>query len=395
MKWSIFITCLLISTLLVSNPLLAQFYESQDSTYKIQFDNTSDGYAGNNTRSEDQAGDNILIGSFEAYDIGSGNSDGSTFKFKSGLQPTFEANVSGVALLSPLDGIIELYDSLLFAINPNGNPTSSNGARFAVQISSDTNFSSYNYINPTNFSPDIVTNADLSIYYQPCAQTDHLIEDATRWDCGTVPGMKKYLTGLSHTTQYCVRVVTLNGDATNSEPGPSLCATTYSSGITFTISTNQSNFGVLSTTSVNTATPATILSSSTNATNGYVVRVIGTGNGSGAVSGLYSSTSFDMITSTSGNLDATIGTNGYGLQTAIITGIGEVNLDNAWDPSLFGRNSTFVGQIMRTATDLYSSPAPNITTHQVSVTYKANLAPSIIPANDYSDSLTYSIVANW
>ena len=73
MKESIFITCLLISTLLFSNPLLAQVYESQDSTYRIQFDNTSDGDAGNNTRSEDQAGDNILIGNFEAYDIGSGN----------------------------------------------------------------------------------------------------------------------------------------------------------------------------------------------------------------------------------------------------------------------------------------------------------------------------------
>jgi len=372
----------------------AEVYESQDSTYRLQIDDSGSGFSSNSSNSTDQLNQNILIGGFEAFDTGYGNNS-SGYKFKSGLQPTFEANVSQLSLLTNTDGTIPLYNRLLARINPSGNPTSADGARFALQLSQDIGFGTFNYINPTNFAPDLVTNPNLSFYYQPCAQTTNQPIDATRWDCGTVGGLKRFVQGLKPNTNYCVRVVAMNGDATNSEPGPGLCETTQGLSISLSVSPNTSNFGLLTSNTVKTASPSTTLNSSTNALAGYSVRIIGTGSGSGSASGLYSLSETYLVSSVSGNLDGLIGSNGYGLQGAVLSGSGEVTLDSAWDPTLGGRNSSYVGQILRSTLNLYSSAVPNTTSHQVSASYLATVSPAAPPANDYTDLLTYTIIANW
>lgn len=314
------------------------------------------------------------------------------YNLKTGLQPTFEANVSEVAVLSNVNGSIALYDRLRFQIDPNDNPTSADGVRFAVQISPDNTFSSYRYINPSNFQPDNLTNPNLSTYYQPCAQTASAPADETRWDCGIVGGMIKYIEGLGPNTQYCARIVAMNGDATNSEPGPSVCATTQSLSITFTISPNTSDFGVLSVNNVNTASTNTTLTSYSNAQNGYTVSVTGTGNGVGPESGLYQASQSYLIDSISGNLDANIGLEGYGMQAEVSSG--DASLASTWDASLGGRNSSYVGQLLVTPQSLYSRSSPISANDVVSTSYLATIAPST-PSGLYKDTLIFTLSANW
>jgi hypothetical protein len=370
---------------------LAQEYNSQDNTYKIIFDDSSSGYSGNDTRSIDQDGDNILIGGLESYDTGYGNNS-SGFKFKSGLQSTFEANVAGVNVLSNDNAGVLLYDRLILEINPNGNPTSANGVRFAVQVDNDLTFASPNYVNPANFQLDLVTNSDLSIYYQPCAQSN-LIADATRWDCGTVIGLVKFIEGLTPNTQYCARIIAMNGDATNSEPGPAICAVTAPLILTFTVSPNISNFGALSFTNVTTATPSTTLTSFTNAMNGYSTTVVGTGSGAGAVSGLYKSSAPNhLIASTTGNLNASIGTEGYGMQAIIASG--NATLDPNWDTTLIGRNPSYVGQLLRSAVQVYSRNNPNPANDVINTIYLANISTTT-QTGVYQDVLTYTMIPSY
>lgn len=392
MKKLLLVLSVLVLSIIGIGNVYADEATSQDNTYKIIYDDSGSGFAGNSTRSEDQSGENILIGGFEPFDTGYGNTT-SGYKLKTGLQATFEANVAEVDTLSNLDSTVELYNRLLFIIQPNGNPTTADGVKFAVQVSPDNTFANYHYVNPMNFQLDAVTNTDLSTYYSPCAQTTSNPADDTRWDCGTVPGLKRFIKGLAPNTQYCARIVAMNGDATNSEPGPNICATTLNLTMTFTITPNSSNFGLLSANQVTTAIPSTTLTSNTNAEHGYNVYVTGTGSSSGGTSALYK---FDApthsILSTSGNLDASIGAEGYGLQGNVSSG--NASLDGAWDPTIGGRNGTFVGQILRTPALLYSRTDSNQADDEITTTYLANIATST-PAGIYKDTLIFTMMGNW
>lgn len=370
----------------------AETYVSNGNTHKLLFDDNGTGYSDGSTRSTDGSNSFVLIGGLESYDTGYGNTAGGAYAMKSGLQPTFEANVAAVAELLASDGSIQLYDRLIFQINPNGNPTSADGVQFAVQIAPTSDFTSYQYINPTNMQPDLVTNADLSTYYSTCAQSAYPA-DPTNWDCGNTTDIR-YLQGLAVDTQYCVRVVAMNGDATNSEPGPAACQRTNTMELTFTRSASQTNFGVLSATSVTTSTPDIVLTSTTNAAQGYTVYLQGTGSGSGNPSGLYSSSKTYLIASTSGNLDASIGTEGYGMQAEITAGSPTLNTTD-WDPTQPGRNGTWVGQIVRNTTKtVYSNLLPT-PVDRVTTSYLANISSSTVASNDYRDILIFTMSASW
>lgn len=382
-----------ISFFAVSAPVLAQEQYSNGNTHRLIIDDTGSRFSDSSTRSQDQSNAYTLIGGFESYDIGySSNSTG--FIIKSGAQPVIEAESPEIAILSPNDSGVQLYSRLVLEIDPNSNPTSASGAFFAVQVSTDLFSSDIRYVNPSNFVPDTNTNSNLSIYYSPCAQTSSAPADDTRWDCGTVSGLVKYIRGLRPNTNYCVRAIAMNGDATNSIPGPAVCATTTGLTMTLTMTSRQSNFGSLSTTNYKPAIPLVTLTTLSNAVSGYTVSVRGTGSGSGTPSGLYSTSRSYLIPSTSGNLSASIGTEGYGMQASMTSG--NATLNSVWDPSLGGRNTSYVGQITRNATQtLYSRNNAASVSDQAQITYLANISVSTPAGNDYRDTITYTMAAIW
>jgi hypothetical protein len=384
---------LIIILLIVGNIASAQELYSNGNTHKLLIDDSGSGFSNNSTRSQDQSNEYTLIGGFESYDIGySSNTSG--YIIKTGLQTTYESESPEISILSSSDNGVQLYSRLVLEIDPNSNPTSANGALFAIQISSDSFSNDIRYVNPTNFIPDNVTNSNLFVYYSPCAQTSNNPADDTRWDCGTVSGLVKYIKGLKPNTNYCVRAIALNGDATNSIPGPAVCATTTGLTLTLSMSATQTNFGSLSSTSYKTATPLITITTMSNANSGYTVYVKGTGNGNGTPSGLYSLSRDYLIPSVSGNLSSSIGTDGYGMQATITSG--NAILDSNWDPSLGGRNSSYVGQINRNANQtLYSRSNPASVSDQAQISYLANISVAAPAANDYRDTITYTMIAIW
>jgi hypothetical protein len=348
--------------------------------YILELDNNGLGYDENVTRSADQTGAYLLSGSLDSFDVGYGNSTGSgagNYSIKTGLQPTFEANVPEV-ILSNTDSSVSLYNKLLTQIDPNDNPTTADGTLFALQIDTNSGFTDPKYVNPTTFQPDNTTNSDLSVYYKPCAQTTNLVADDTRWNCGTVVGLKRYIKGLASNTTYYVRAVAKNGDFTNSEFGPSVSATTGSLILSLDLSTNATSFGNLSPIAVNTSTPND---------NGYTVYIKGQGDGSTSQSGLYSVTANKLITSTSGALTA--GQEGYGLQGSVTAG--SPTVDSAWLVS--GNN---VGQLLRSSLSFFSKTSPSlITGDQVTTIYKAAVSVNTPSSSDYRDIITYTMNASF
>jgi hypothetical protein len=387
------ITGLIISGLLLFSPVYAEEFSTTDNTYKLQIDDAGLGYQNGESHSVDSTNSYLLSGTLETFDVGEGNATGSTagnYRMKTGLQPTFEAEVPEITTLSSTDSGISLYDRLLLTLDPNGNPTSADGTLFAVQISTTSDFSSYNYINPTTFQPDTVTNSDLSVYFTACAQTSNPGADESRWDCGHVGGLKRYLKGLNPSTTYFVRAVAMNGNFTNSQPGPLQSATTSAMVLTLQLSSLSSSFGSFLLNSVTTSSPSTVVTTTTNAQNGYLLQVNGQGDGSTATSGLYSVQNSKMIASVSGNLDAQLSQEGYGLQASITAGTQTLN--TLWDGTQPGRNTSYVGQITRSAQTLTAKSSPSLTSGDTcSLAYKATISASTPAGNDYTDRLTFTL----
>ncbi|MFW5719855.1 MAG: hypothetical protein ACOCXT_02400 [Candidatus Dojkabacteria bacterium] len=398
MKKQIVYTCFFSAALFFSGLSIvsAETYNSNDSSYRLELSENSIGYDGNNPGAADQHSEFKLSGSVEVFDGGYGDTTQTgDFKIKSGLQPTFEANVPELSVLTNDDSDVQLYDKLVFTINPNGNPVTADGTYFAVQISTTSDFSTFNYVNPTNFQPDIVTASDLSIYFKPCAQTTTDPLDDNRWDCGNISGLKRYIQGLETNVTYYVRVTAMNGDFTHSEPGPALSATTASIILYLALDSNASEFGALKSGQVNTASPATQVTARTNAQNGYTVSIQGTGDGVTPESGLYASAVNYLLASTSGNLSAMTDAEGYGIFADQISGSSAI--DPKWDQGQAGRDATYVGQLMSASSEvLFQNANPTDATGDIIQTnYLATTSLTSPASKGYQDILIFTIHAHF
>jgi len=391
--------------LIFSSSLYAEELKTNDGSndYILQIDNNGLGYDNNDPNSQDQTSSYLLTGNVEAFDSGAGDDNttsgsGTNYRMKTGLQPTFEANVAEVSAFTATDPVsgFDFYNKLIFEIDPNGNSTAADGTLFAVQISTDIAFGTYQYINPTNFQPDLITNSDLSVYYAPCAQTASTIgADATRWDCGTVGGLIKYIENLLPNTIYYARIVAMNGDFTNSEPGPAATATTGALILSFSLSTNSTTFGSVVSGSAYTASADLTLTSTTNWSDGYTVNIVGQGDGSSTESSLYSASRSISILSTQGNLSSSLNSNGYGSRAIISSSAPTTTISTMWDETQPGRDSSYVGQILRTLQSYYSSTAPSLSTgDEIISRFGLTIAPSLTSSNDYNDQITFTMGVN-
>lgn len=146
--------------------------------------------------------------------------------------------------------------------------------------------------------------------------------------------------------------------------------------LTFSLSTNATDFTTLNASNVLTSSPVTTMNIASNAAGGYTINVQDQGDGTSP--GLYSASSGKVIASSTKTLSA--GTEGYGIQCAV-TGTG-----NAVSPyNVTGNNVG--GLSCTTASPMASSTGP-VDNDALTVTYKAAISNST-PAGSYVDTITY------
>lgn len=183
-----------------------------------------------------------------------GRPSSANFQMGSGLSFMHQANVPGAPnFTNPSDN----YDRLRFILNTSNNPEDTT---YAIYISTDNFVSDIRYIKNDNTIGTTLTNADFQTY--------------SHW--GSASG--EYVTGLVQGTTYTIRVKARQGDFTESELSPSAQAATTTPSLTFSVSANNITFNNLNAgNSYTDSTKTTILTTSTNAYNGYVVNARSTG----------------------------------------------------------------------------------------------------------------------
>ena len=151
--------------------------------------------------------------------------------------------------------------------------------------------------------------------------------------------------------------------------------------LTFSIDSNATAFGTLSSASITTASPNINLTIGTNANSGYSVRVKDQGNG--ITGGLYNSGLSYLITS--GSTLLANGSEGYGIQAASGT---------ATISAPFTATGNNVGALTLAAQSLASYASATASNQTVTVTHKA-AASTVSKPGGYNDTITYLVTGNF
>ena len=192
-----------------------------------------------------------LLGTVGETDVSSMSSE--TFNVKAGLTYTHMANVPNAPTLT---NVSSTYDRLQITLNTGGNPTDT---KFAIAISSD-NFASTQYVQSDGTIGSVLGIEDYLTY--------------TGW--GGASG--SYISGLLQNTTYKVKVKAKQGNFTDSGYSPIASATTSLPTLTFGVDASTVTFSNLNSgNSYTDSAKTTVLTTSTNAYNGYVVNARVTG----------------------------------------------------------------------------------------------------------------------
>ncbi|MDD3647781.1 MAG: hypothetical protein PHS44_04775 [Candidatus Dojkabacteria bacterium] len=117
-----------------------------------------------------------------------------------------DVNPDGMVMLCGESGC---YDKARFELDNENNPSDT---LYSIQITTSATWTNWNYIDGATFLVETPSNHDIDDYL-----TESLWED-------TLSSFNVY--GLESGTQYYLRATALNGDFTESDPGPSLTAIT-------------------------------------------------------------------------------------------------------------------------------------------------------------------------
>ncbi|MGA3129143.1 MAG: hypothetical protein ABSD13_20825 [Candidatus Korobacteraceae bacterium] len=286
----------------------------------------------------------------------SGTANSTTYTVHSGAVQTEQLNVPLAPTLS--NGSGTYYNELQFTINVGILPTDTT---YAIAVSNN-GFTTTNYVQATGV-----------LGGSPVYQT------YTAW--GGSSG--SYMTGLSNSSTYEVKVAALEGLFTNTEYGPYATATTTTPSISLSISPTSSNLGSLTAGTVITSSTNITASLTTDAESGANVFVFG------QYGGLHSPSKSYTIAGVSGNLASL--TEGFGLQgvSATQSSGGPLSLVSPYNGTAnnVGIDSNAPHQILTTSQEVQSGSSV------IELQAKsANIDPA---ANDYQELLTFSAAAQF
>ena len=224
---------------LFSLPVFAELPSS--TNYKIQ----SYGFGSGGTASSSSQTFNLFG---IAGELESASSSSQNYNIGSGLTFLLKANIPAApTFTNPSNN----YDRLKFILNTSGNPTDTT---YAIAISEDNFADDIRYIKSDNTIGTTLAASDWQSY--------------ANW--GGASG--EYVTGLDQGTTYYIKVKAKRGDFTESEYGPTASVATTNASLTFSIDSSTLTFSNLNSgNSYTDSAKTTVLETSTNAYNGYIV----------------------------------------------------------------------------------------------------------------------------
>jgi len=321
--------------------ILATF--SHSTTYQIQ----SYSVGGGSTNSSSSTTYNIQGSVGEQAN---GTASGSTYDVNNGSIQTEQLNVPGAPTLS--NGSNTYYNQLNFILATSGNPTDTS---YAVAVSTDNFTSTLGYVQASGAIGG-------TQFYQ----------SYIAWGGGT----GAYVTGLTSSTTYELRVAAMQGQFTNSNFGAYASATTAAFTTTFSVSPSSISLGSLLSGTVITSSTLT-LNFATTATQGGDVYVYG------QFGGLNSTSHSSTITSATTNLATA--SSGFGIQATSPTQTfgGPLTIVSPYSGS-----ANNVGAENTVPTHLLTSSAA-VLGGVVSATLQAKSSSTTTVASDYSETLTF------
>lgn len=253
------------------------------------------------------------------------------------------------------------YDRLKFVLATGGNPSD---ATYAIAISSD-NFTTTNYVQSDNTVGSVLGSEDWQTY--------------ATW--GGASGA--YVTGLAANTTYKIKVKSRQGNFTQTGYGPTASASTVTPSLTFSVSANSVTFSNLNSgNSYTDSSKTTVLTTSTNAYNGYIVYAHTTG--------LLTSGAFTIpaYASTNGSPTTWSGTGfGYTTDDASLAG-GTANRFTSGGPKYAGFVTTTPGDPVA---DHAGPVLTTISGETFTISYRITV-PSSQTAGTYTSKIIYVVV---
>ena len=294
-----------------------------------------------------------------------GSATSATYTAKSGLNPTQNTNVPPAPALTNPGGT---YDQLKLVVNEGSN---SSGATYLIAISSDS-FVTTKYVQTDN---SIGNSYTLSTY-----------QTYTSW--GGAGGF--FITGLTQSTTYAVKVRAIQGKYSESAYGPTASASTVAPSISFGLATTLTGvppfavgFSGLASGSVFNGDADGTITLSSNARNGGSVYV------SSANAGLRSANAGYTINSATADLS--VAALGYGAQ---VISTSQSSGGPFVSTAPFNSSGQNVGGVSTGLQTVLTSASP-IAGATASVRFKAK-ADSITPAaTDYTDVVTFVAAMNY
>lgn len=295
-------------------------------------------------------------------EVGFGILGSVNFKAGTGFVFTLQANVPPApTFTNPATN----YDRLKIVINTGGNPADT---EYAVAISSDS------FLTTSFVKSDYTVGPTL-------APSDFLpFSGVGSW--GGLSGV--FITGLKDNTTFQVKVKARRGNFTESAFGPIASATTSTSSLTFAVSSATLAFANLNLANLLTdSTKTTLLTTSTNAFNGYTIFGRETGaltNGANTIPDFASPNSAPTIWSGTGF--------GYTTNDNNLAG-GIADRFTTGGPKFAGFTTAAPGDPIADHTAVIQDPT--VTNEQFTITYRVTAAETT-PTGQYTNTIIYVIV---
>ncbi|MEO6729477.1 MAG: hypothetical protein ABIM99_06165 [Candidatus Dojkabacteria bacterium] len=399
----IFIFFLALITISVLLPVQSFAQDLDSTTYRLVAPSTGESASGiQNSGSYSALTDSSPVDDF--------TTTSTTYKSIGGTAAAIEANVPSVVCFETntssgtcsigTNGLQEVcstpgcYDRAKFQLNGNSNPADT---RYAVQISTDANFtSSVYYLDPV--SRTIKTGLNLSDFIYECDWEGTAL--ASYCASANTTFQRYNILGLIPATTYYLRISALHGDPssgsyTQSSWSTTATASTQNTTLSVDVDIASStagsssppyiiNLGTMTPNTVTTSTNYIIFRLSTNAISGIIMNIKGT-NG-----GLLNGAS--LIANVNADLASNIG---YGLRndsttnsSSFTTYLGSITVSST--PSNFqdGGGTDRVGSPTTSFVTLFTSNG--LALHTGVSGYKVKAKPNITNSpGSYSETLTY------